>query len=115
MDHEKSIVEVHRADATWLGVIDIHEYAPIEMTIKRVAIEPNAKFENGRSQRVQYVEFEGSEKKLVLNATNIYELAKVGRVPSDFVGKKVTLVVEKLKRPFNGKTHGIRIKTEASK
>lgn len=115
-EHDESIVRVHRANHTWLGVIDIwerfKESGPIPVTIKRVFAFKGGVFDSGRKQDGQAVEFEGQTKFLPLNATNTYTLARIGSKPSDLVGKKVFLNVEKLKRPFQQSTHGIRISIE---
>lgn len=110
IDHDESIMKVHREDATWLGVVDIAEVAPVTLTIQRVFRYRNGKFAKGRTQSGQAIEFVETKKFLPLNATNTHELFKHGQRPKDFVGKRLTLTTEKLPRPFQGSTHGLRIK-----
>jgi len=109
IEHNESIMKVHREDAVWLGVVDIADHAPVTLTIKRVFRFKGGKFAKGRTEDGQAVEFEGTSKFLKLNATNTYELLKHGKKPADFVGKKVTIDVKKLDRVFQGSTHGLRI------
>ena len=109
IDHDESIMKVHRENATWLGVVDIKDHAPVTLIIKRVFKYKNGKFEGGRTQNGQAIEFEKTQKYLPLNATNTHELFKHGSKPSDFIGRQVVLDVVKLAREYMGSTHGIRI------
>ena len=107
----ESIMKVQRENATWLGVIDLYQSAPLKVTIEKIVTARNAKFEKGRTEDKQCLIFKGSRKMLPLNATNAKTLwHRYGKTKEELVGKEVTLVVEQLDRPFNGNTHGIRIK-----
>lgn len=109
IEHNESIMKVHRENATWLGVIDIAKVAPVTLTVKRVFRFTGGVFEGGRKEDGQAISFEETTKFLKLNATNTGELYKHGEKPADFVGAKITLDAHKLKREFQGKTHGVRI------
>ena len=106
----ESIMKVARADHEWLGVVDIAGIVPLKVKIKTL-VRFTAQFEGGREDKGLALVFEKGTKKLILNATNTTTLhRKFGDDPAGLKGKEITLVVEKLKREFNGKTHGIRIK-----
>jgi len=109
-EHSGDIIRVARAHNRWLGVIDIVDKAPVTVTIATCG-EGIASFEKGRKENVQFLRFQKTDKMLVLNATNAKTLAgTVGRTKEQLVGKVIELHVEKLDRPFNGSTHGIRIR-----
>ena len=109
IDHDESIMKVHRENATWLGVVDVVDHSPVTLTIKRVFRYRQGVFAGGRKQNGQAVEFQETTKLLPLNATNTFELFKHGKTPKDFVGKKMEITVQKLERSFQGSTHGLRI------
>lgn len=116
IEHNEEIMKVAREDHEWLGVVDIYKHAPVKLTVKRVVKFKDGKFEQGRSQNGQAVEFEETAKRLPLNATNSKALAKeYGSTPEEVKGKQIVLAVEKLPRDFNGHTHGIRIKPNGEK
>lgn len=107
----ESIMKVQRECATWLGVIDLYQVAPLKVTIEKVVFVRNATFEKGRKEDKQALVFRGAKKMLPLNATNAKFLwHNVGKTPAEVSGKEVTLAIEKLDRPFNGSTHGIRVR-----
>lgn len=107
----ESIMKVMRENATWLGVIDLYQSAPCKVTIDTIVVAKNATFAKGRKEDKQCVVFRGSTKMLPLNATNAKTLwHKYGKTAAELSGKEITLTVEQLDRPFNGNTHGIRIK-----
>src|SRR5690606_6624165 len=111
IEHADSIMKVARENATWLGVVDIYDKTPLKVTIDKVVIVKNATFEKGRKEDKQAVVFRGAKKMLPLNATTTKTLwQRYGKTPAELAGKQITLVVEELPRPFNGQTHGIRIK-----
>ena len=107
--HSEPILKVHRENATWLGVVDIMDHAPVTLTIDAVVRYRGGVFDKGREQDGQAIRFKETKKLLPLNATNTSKLAEFGKVPADFAGKRITLGVVRLQREFNGSTHGIRI------
>ena len=108
IEHGESIMKVQRANATWLGVVDLYQSAPCKVTIEKIVIARNAQFAKGRTEDKQALCFKGAKKMLPLNATNARTLwNKYGKTPDELVGKEVTLAIEELDRPFNGNTHGI--------
>ena len=111
IEHEGDIVKVSRANATWLGVIDIIDKTPLKVTIENCIQFKDGTFDRGRKQDGQALKFAGAENILLLNLTNAKTLAlNYGKAPEELIGLEITLVVEKLDRDFNGSTHGIRIK-----
>ena len=117
IEHRGSLIKVARSHNVWLGVVDIVDHAPLNLTIEKVIEYKNGKFPGGRTKDGQAIKFKGGTKLLNLNATNIARLAKlVGVDPKDLtadqlVGLRVILDVEPLPREFNGHTHGTRIQT----
>lgn len=110
VEHNDSVMKIQRANATWLGVIDIYEKAPVQLTVDKVVLCKGAKFENGRTEDKQAIAFKETKKMLPLNATNSRTFAKkYAAHASEAPGKVVTLEVYKLPREFNGRTHGIRL------
>jgi len=106
----EDILRVAHENNKWLGAIDIAHKAPVKVTIKRLFKFRNEEFEGGRKASGWALEFEKASKPMIVNATNATTLyKKYGKTPEELIGKTITLVVEKLKREFNGKTHGIRI------
>jgi len=109
VEHNESIMKVQRANATWLGVIDIFESAPVTLTIDAVVMAKNATFDKGRKEDKQAVRFKETSKLLPLNATNSKQLYKIGKNNDELKGKQLQLDVYRLDREFNGHTHGIKI------
>jgi uncharacterized membrane protein YvbJ len=106
----EDIMRVARANNKWLGAIDIIATAPVQVTIKKLFKFKDAEFEGGRKASGWALEFEKGTKAMIINSTNATTLyTKYGKTPEELIGKTITLVVEKLKREFNGKTHGVRI------
>ena len=109
----ESIMRIARANNEWLGVVDIFDKAPLTVTVSHLIRFKDAPFEDGRKQSGMAIVFEKGTKKMVLNSTNTRTLWTLfGDDPANVKGKEITLTVVKLKREFNGKTHGIRIKQE---
>jgi hypothetical protein len=106
----ENIMRVARANNKYLGAIDIADSAPVQVTIKRLFKFKDEEFEGGRKASGWALEFEKGTKAMIVNSTNATTLyKKYGKTPEELIGKTITLVVEKLKREFNGKTHGVRI------
>jgi hypothetical protein len=106
----EDIMRVAHENSKWLGAIDIAHKVPVQVTIKRLFRFKDAEFEGGRKASGWALEFEKCTKPMIVNATNATTLYKTyGKTPEEVIGKTITLTVEKLKREFNGKTHGIRI------
>lgn len=106
----EDIMRVARANNKWLGAIDIAHVAPVQYTIKKLFQFKDVEFDRGRKDSGWAISFEEETKRLIINATNATTLyKKYGKTPEELIGKKITLVVEKLRREFNGKTHGVRI------
>lgn len=110
VEHNDSVMKIQRANATWLGVIDIYKNSPVKLTVDKVVLCKGAKFENGRTEDKQAIIFKETKKMLPLNATNSRAFAKKYAADAkDAPGKVVTLEVYRLPREFNGHTHGIRL------
>ena len=115
VEHRGSVIQVARANNRWLGVVDLVGLdLPVRLKIKRVFEFKNAKFEKGRSQDGQAIEFTKTKKFLPLNKTNADALARhYGTTAEALQGKVIVLDVEPLERVFNGHTHGIRIQPDS--
>jgi len=106
----EDIMRVAREHNKWLGAIDIAHKAPVQVKIKRLFKFKDEEFERGRKESGWALEFEGATKAMIVNVTNATTLyTKYGKTPEELIGKTITLIVEKLKREFNNRTHGIRI------
>ena len=109
----ESIMKVARANNKWLGVIDIVDHVPFELTIKCIGTFKDEPFEKGRKESGMALQFVGTPKMLILNAGHLTALHQMfGNDPRDLKGKKITLTVEKLAHEFMNRTHGIRIQRE---
>jgi hypothetical protein len=103
--HGEQFMKLARKHHTYLSSIDIFDTAPIKMKIEAMVVceEEPCKGKLG-------LRFVGAKKILALNPTNATTLwRKYGKTAGELIGKEVTLVVEKLKREFAGKDHGVRI------
>lgn len=102
-----------RTDNPWLASEDLIGAGDVKVTISAVKLHRNAEFEGGRKESVYALHFDKATKALVLNATNRAACALMfgTRDVRKWVGKTITLYVEKLAKPAFGKrTHGIRIR-----
>jgi len=99
-------------DSEWLAVEDIVDVVPLDVTIVDVRLRTNVPMEDGRREaKVYSLAFENAKKELIVNATNRRALVSAfGTKVDQWRGKVVTLTVEKLRREFNGRTHGIRVR-----
>lgn len=110
-EHDKDILKTYRVDHTWLGAVDLMDAGEVKVIIDKVLQYKDAVFESGRKESGQALRFKGAKKMLPLNSVNTQTLwKKYGRTAHELIGKEITLVVEKLARPFNGHEYGIRIK-----
>ena len=106
----ENIMRVARENNKWLGAIDIADKAPVQAKIKRLFKFKDEEFEGGRKESGWAIEFEKATKPMIINVGNATVLYnKYGKTPEELIGKTITLIVEKLKREFKGRTHGIRI------
>ncbi len=93
----------------WLKAPDMlaaGETQGLDLTIKAIS---TSQMDNGDEQRsLTFVE---DERKLGLNATNWDSIAAItGKDDDDgWVGTVINVYPHKLDRPYNGKTHGIRV------
>ena len=106
----EDIMRVAHENSKWLGAIDIAHKVPLQVVIKRLFRFKDEEFAGGRKESGWALEVEKGKKPMIINTTNATTLyTKYGKTPEELIGKTITLTVEKLKREFNGKTHGIRI------
>lgn len=101
-----------RADNPWLASEDLIGAGDVKVTIAAVKLHRNAEFEGGRKDDVYALHFKGATKALILNKGNRRTIALMfgTRDPQKWIGKQITLYVEKLAKPAFGKrTHGIRV------
>lgn len=94
----------------WLKAADMLDQGHgdgLNLTIKGIR---SHKMDDGKTQRV--LAFEEDERELGLNQTNWDSVAEVtGKNDDDeWIGKRICAYPQKLDRPFQGFTHGMRIK-----
>jgi hypothetical protein len=100
----------------WLASEDILDAGDVEVKISGVYVTEGAVFDDGRTEKVWSLGFEGKEKKLILGSTNRQTLIKkFGTTDTTkWVGKIVVLYVthdaQKPGAKRGVKTMGIRIR-----
>lgn len=105
-----------KKESQWLAAEDIGD-REVSVTIEDVELFENVEFEQGRKERrVGALKFAGKEKRMILNSTNRRTLTRLyGMETGGWRGQRVTLHVQKLRRAFGEREHGIRIKAEPAK
>ena len=105
-----------KKDSTWLASEDILDAGDVTVKIEGVFRHKDAVFDDGRHETVFAVKFAGKVKQLVLNNTNRKRLVKLFGTTkvADWIGKEVTLYVDRNVRPLGGKkgevVNGIRVR-----
>lgn len=88
-------------------LIDKGQADGIDVTIKAVHTDT---MDDGKQQRI--LSFHETDQQLGLNVTNWDSIAVIAGVDDDdhWVGLKIRVYPHRLDRPYNGKTHGIRVR-----
>lgn len=95
----------------WLAAEDLLGLT-VTAKISAVKLHKSVSLGEGRKEDVYALHFEGKQKALILNKTNIRALKMglgYGPKATDWIGKTVRMRAEKLKRPAFGRDHGVRI------
>lgn len=95
----------------WLAAEDLLGVT-VTAKISAVKLHKQVSLGDGRKEDVYALHFEGKQKALILNKTNIRALKMglaFGPKATDWIGRTVRLRAEKLKRPAFGRDHGVRI------
>lgn len=95
----------------WLKAKDLFDQGKadgITLTIKSIRTD---QMDDGKVQRV--LSFHEDERELGLNVTNWDTIATItGKDDDDhWLGQRITVYPHKLDRPYNGATHGIRVRS----
>jgi len=101
-------------DRRFLGSIDLVGYDETNVTIKRVELHKNIKFENGKKEtNVKMIYFEENEKPLVIRDVHIKAITTaLGTVKvKEWKGRKVTMYTE-FGRWFGKDQFAIRFRTK---
>ena len=108
-----SVNEIHRVQREnnpWLASDDIAGFGDVPVTIAQVIRHDQAIFDEGRTENVFALKFEGKTKQMVLNRTNTDKLQELfGERTGDWQGKNILLYVVRT-RMMGKEVNGIRIK-----
>jgi len=100
-------------ESPWLASEDIEGVGDVTVTIEKVYKHMQAEFDSGRKKDVHAIKFKGSDKQLVLNASNRKTIVKLyGTKITDWYGKQITLYMIRNVKVGRELKNGIRIREQ---
>lgn len=106
------IMGILRADNPWMAAEDLD--GEEEVTIEKFKPYPAANV-GGETKSIVALHFTDHPKRLIINKGHVKSLRSLFRTKNaeELKGKVITLYAGKLDKPYNGNSHGVRIKDEA--